>query len=149
MKSLTKQGELRPIEDLRRELDRIFDEMVPFSWWKEEGENGIKLWAPKTDMTENDDAYLINVDLPGISKKDVKVSYKDNRLTISGERNEKEKEEKDNYLRKERYFGSFVRSFTLPAAVKEDNIKANFKDGVLTVTVPKAEVSKPKTVEID
>lgn len=149
MKSLIKRGEFTPIEELRRELDHIFDEMVPFTWWKEEGENGIKLWAPRTDMTENEDQYLIHVDLPGIPKEDVKVSYKDNRLTISGERNEEEKEEEDNFLRKERYFGRFVRTFTLPAAVKEDNIKANFKDGVLTVTVPKAEVSKPKTVEID
>ena len=150
MKSLIKRGEFTPIEELRRDLDRIFDEMVPFTWWKEEGEeNGLKLWAPKTDMTENEDQYLIHVDLPGIPKKDVKVSYKDNRLTISGERKKEEKEEKDNFLRKERYFGSFVRTFTLPVDVKEDNIKANFKDGVLTVTVPKAEVSKPKTVEID
>ena len=140
---------MTPIEDLRRDLDRIFDEMVPFTWLKEEEENGMKLWAPKTDMRETEDQYLIHVDLPGIPKKDVKVSYKDNRLTISGERKEEEKEETDNYLRKERYFGSFVRTFTLPAAVNEEDIKANFKEGVLTVTVPKAEVSKPKTVEID
>ncbi|SHE90079.1 heat shock protein Hsp20 [Fodinibius roseus] len=149
MKAIQKKSELSPIESIRREMDRFFDDIVPFS--RREGGDGMRmeLWAPDTDVSETDEEYIVSVDLPGISKEDVEVSYKDNRLTISGERQHEEKEEKEDFLRKERYHGSFTRSFTLPSAGKDDKIKARFKDGVLKVTVPKAEVQKPKTVPID
>lgn len=148
MRSLTKRSETSPIEALRREMDHLFDEMVPFSWFSEKG-NGFDLWAPNTDMMETDDAYVIEIDLPGIPKEDVKISFKDNRLTISGERKKEEKEEEENFMRRERYFGSFLRSFTLPNTVKEDAVKAKYRDGVLTVTVKKTEESKPKTVKVE
>ena len=149
MRSLIKRSETSPIEELRREMDHLFDEMVPFSWFRERAGNGFDLWSPNTDMVETDDVYTITVDLPGISKNEVNITFKDNRLTISGERKKEEKEEKENYMRRERYFGSFVRSFTLPNAVKEDDIKAKYKDGVLTVTIKKTEESKPKTVKVE
>lgn len=149
MKKLSSQSQLKPIDNLRRELDRIFDDMVPFTWSRRFSENEVNLWAPKTDMTETEQEYIINLDLPGVKKDDVEVSYKDNQLTISGERKKEVEEKKETYIRSERYFGQFVRNFTLPAAVKDNNIKANFKDGVLVVKVPKAEVSKPKKVKID
>ncbi|MDX1639398.1 MAG: Hsp20/alpha crystallin family protein [Balneolaceae bacterium] len=149
MRSLAKRSEGSPIEALRREMDQLFDEMVPFSWMREQGGNGYDLWAPNTDMVENDNEYVIKMDLPGIPKEDVNITFKDNRLTISGERQQEEKEEKENYMRRERYVGNFLRSFTLPNAVKEDDIKAKFKDGVLRITVRKTEESKPKTVKID
>lgn len=109
----------------------------------------MELWAPDTDMSETDDAYLLTVDLPGLTKKDIQVSYQDHRLTISGERKKESKEEEKDYIRQERYLGKFTRSFTLPTEVKEDKIKASFKDGVLLVTIPKVEAKKPKTVSID
>ncbi|MDX1671622.1 MAG: Hsp20/alpha crystallin family protein [Balneolaceae bacterium] len=149
MKSLEKRREFTPIEDLRREMDRLFDEMVPFSWWKERGENSSHMWTPRTDMSETETKYLIHVDLPGLTKDDITINIKDNRLTISGKR-KKEMEEKDeNFLRRERFKGSFLRTFTFPDKVKDEKVKATFNDGVLTVNVPKAEVSKPKTVKID
>lgn len=149
MRSLIRRSETSPIEELRREMDHLFDEMVPFSWSRQRGGNGFDLWAPNTDMVETDNEYVIRVDLPGIPKDEVNINFKDNRLTISGERKQEEKEEKDNYMRQERYYGNFLRAFTLPNAVKEDDIKAKYKDGVLTVTVKKAEESKPKTVKIE
>ena len=128
-------------------MDRFFDDLTPFSWKVENG--GVELWAPDTDMSETENEYIVAVDLPGVTKKNIDVNYKNNMLTISGEREKEEKEEKKDFIRRERFYGKFVRSFTLPAAVREDDIKANFKDGVLTVRIPKTEVSKPKTVPID
>lgn len=149
MKAIQKRSDFSPIDSIRREMDRFFDDIVPFSRKTNNGGMRMELWAPDTDVSENDDEYTISVDLPGISKKDVEVSYKDNRLTISGKRKHEEEEEKKDYLRRERYQGSFTRSFTLPSEVKDDDIKAQFKDGVLNVRVPKSEVRKPKTVPID
>lgn len=149
MKSIQKFPTLSPLESMRREMDRFFDDITPFSWREGNGGMEMELWAPDTDMSETENEYIITVDLPGISKKDIEVNYKDNRLSISGERKKEEKEEKKDYIRRERYTGKFVRSFTLPAAVKDDKIKAGFKDGVLTVRVPKTEASKPKSIMID
>lgn len=146
MKSLIKKREMTPLEELRNEMDRIFDDMVPFSWREE---NGKDYWTPSTDMIETEDAYMITVDLPGANKNDIKISVQDHRLTVSGERREEKKEEKENYLRRERYRGSFLRTFTLPESVREDKIKAGFENGVLEIRVPKSEKTKPKTVQID
>lgn len=150
MKSLTKYSDISPLEAMRRDMDRIFDDISPFSRGRRgNGGFGMELWAPDTDMSETEDAFMFTVDLPGLTKKDIQVSYKDNRLTISGERKKETKEEDKDYLRQERYVGKFTRSFTLPGDVKEDKIKASFKDGVLSITVPKVEAKKPKTVTID
>lgn len=148
MKALTRFSQFPAMESIRRDMDRFFDDLIPISMREGNGER-LGLWTPSTDMSETDNEYLITVDLPGITKKDVEVNIQDNRLTISGDRTMEEKEDKKNYHRRERFQGRFMRSFTLPAAVKEDKIKARFKDGVLTVTVPKAEVKKAKTVMIE
>ncbi|WP_445664657.1 Hsp20/alpha crystallin family protein [Fodinibius sp. AD559] len=150
MKAPTKYSELSPLEAIRRDLDRIFDEISPLSKMRSSnGGNGMELWAPDTDVSETDSAYMVSVDLPGLSKEDVEVSYSDNRLTISGKRKYEEKEEEEDFLRKERYHGTFTRSFTLPSEVKADDIKANFKDGVLSVRIPKSEVKKSKQISIE
>lgn len=150
MKAPTKYSELSPLEAIRRDLDRIFDEISPLSKMRgSSGGNGMELWAPDTDVSETDSAYMVSVDLPGLSKDDVEVSYSDNRLTISGKRKYEEKEEEEDFLRKERYHGTFTRSFTLPSEVKADDIKANFKDGVLSVRIPKSEVKKSKQISIE
>jgi len=149
MQTPQKKSNLSPIEALRREMDRFFDDMVPFSRGLDNGGTRMELWAPNTDVSETEDEYTISVDLPGTSKKDVEVSYKDNRLTISGKRQHEEEEDEKDFLRQERYYGSFTRSFTLPTEVKEEDIKAKFKDGVLKVRIPKSEVRKSKTVPID
>ena len=150
MKAVQKISGLSPLESIKREMDRFFDDITPFSWRSnDENYAGTELWAPDTDMSETETEYIVTVDLPGIPKKDIQVNYQDHRLTISGERKKEEKEEKKDFVRRERYFGRFVRCFTLPAEVKDDKIKAEFKAGVLTVQVPKAEIKKPKTVLID
>lgn len=152
MEKLTKyeRPALLPISNLRKEMDRIFNELIPFSWrLDDEWESDIRTWSPKLDMEEIDEQYNIEVELPGMSKKDIKINLQDNVLTIEGEREKKVKKESNGYLRSERSFGQFKRSLVLPVAVVEDKIKATFKDGILTVSVPKAEKSKRKAVPIE
>lgn len=149
MKTLTRYSDMPVLESIKRDMDRFFDDIVPFSWRVENGGRELDVWAPSTDMSETNNEYIISVDLPGITKKDVEVNIQNHRLTITGERKKEAEEEGKDFHRRERFYGRFMRSFTLPAAVKEESIKAKFKDGVLTVTVPKAEVKKAKTVAID
>ena len=149
MKALTRYSDRPVLESIKRDMDRFFDDIVPFSWRLENGGRSSSMWMPNTDMSETENDYIITVDLPGITKKDVEVNFQNNRLTISGERKKEKEEEGKDFIRRERYEGTFMRSFSLPTAVKEEDINAKFKDGVLTVTVPKAEVSKSKKIAIE
>jgi len=150
MKITKRKSEPTAIESMRREMDRFFDELTPFSWMREtNGGSRMDVWAPNTDMSEDENEYVIKMDIPGMTKDDIEVNFEDNRITIRGERSEEEKEEKKDYIRKERYKGSFYRSFTIPKTVDEDQIKAKFEEGVLKVNLPKAEVSKPKEVKVE
>jgi HSP20 family protein len=104
--------------------------------------------APACDISETDTHYVVKVDLPGIPKDDVKIEVSENQLVISGERKEeKETKEKNRYL-SERYYGSFQRSFALPAGTDSDKIEAAYDNGELKVSVPKATVSHQKTIKI-
>jgi len=149
MKQLTRYPSTTPVNNLRREMDRIFNELIPFSWRLDESETNLGSWTPTTDMMETDNEYVIEVDLPGLTKKDIQINAHDNVLTIQGERKKESKEEKPGYLRNERYFGTFKRSIMLPASIMDEKIKATFKDGVLKINVPKAEKSKRKSVPIE
>lgn len=149
--SLVRWNPARELLNMEREFNKLFNLFGKrFGSWesdaKDEYENAV--WMPLTDIKEDKDNYVVMLDLPGVSKEDVKVSYADGQLSISGERKQ-EKETKDSkYHRVERAYGKYYRSFTLPKLVKEDKIEAEFKDGQLTVTVPKAEEAKPKELEI-
>ncbi len=105
-------------------------------------------WAPLVDITEDAKEYLIKAELPEIKKEEVKLTVQDNVLSISGER-KYEKEEKDKkYHRVERAYGSFLRSFTLPEDADGAKVSAEYKDGILTVHLPKSEKVKPKSIEV-
>ncbi len=149
MKIMKRPSEPTSIRNLRREMEHFFDDMIPFSWTRENGGNLMDTWTPTSDISEDEKEYLVVMDLPGIDKKDIKVNFQDGRLTVTGESQKEEKQEKKDYIRRERFKGSFYRSFTLPESIKEDDIKADFKEGVLKVHIPKAEVSKPKEVNIN
>ncbi len=150
MKQLSKyQPTAAPVNNLRREMDRIFNELIPFSWRLDDSEVTMSTWTPTTDMIETDAEYVVEVELPGLSKKDIQINCQDNVLSIEGERKQEEKEERPGYLRSERSYGTFKRSIMLPTSIVEDKVKATFKDGVLRVTVPKAEKSKRKSVPIE
>lgn len=150
MNRIAKYSAPSPIESFKHQMDRFFDDLSPFALRSNnDGFMGLDLIKPDTDMMETEKEFVVAVDLPGFQKKDININYEDNRLIIKGTRKEETKDEQKDYLHRERYFGEFVRSLTLPTKIKEDKIKASFKDGVLTVTAPKVEVSKPKMVAID
>jgi HSP20 family protein len=105
-------------------------------------------WAPLADITEDDKEYTIKTELPDVRKEDVKVTVENGVLTIAGERKFEKEEKNKRYHRIERAYGTFVRSFTLPDDADSNNVKAEFKDGVLAVRVPKSESAKPKQIEV-
>ena len=128
---------------LHSDLDRLFN----LASYREGLESGS--WTPAIDFYEEGDHYVVKADLPGISKKDVNVSLEDNVLSVRGQRNEEREEKEATWYRTERVSGSFQRIFHLPGEVNAKKIKARFVDGVLEITIPKAEEAKPKQIDID
>ena len=106
-------------------------------------------WAPRVDISETDNHFLIKAEVPGIKREDVKVDIVDNVLTIHGERKEEKEEKGRRFHRVECHYGSFSRSFTLPQNTLQDHIDATFKDGVLSLHVPKKQPEKSKQVEVN
>ena len=132
---------------MQREINKMFDSFFRGS----AGEDGFmtaSAWTPAADIAEHDDAYVVKAELPGITKEDVKITVQDNVLTIRGEKKQESESKGSSYHRVERTYGSFQRSFTLPTSVKSDKIDAAFKDGILSITMPKAEEAKPKQIEV-
>lgn len=108
-------------------------------------------WVPPVDIRETDEAYEVVADLPGMTKDDVELRVEDNLLTIRGERRWREEEggQEAGWSRRERAYGTFTRSFTLPREVDSEDVKARFRDGVLNVSIPKSEKAKPRTIDIE
>ncbi|MFZ0711841.1 MAG: Hsp20/alpha crystallin family protein [Terrimicrobiaceae bacterium] len=106
-------------------------------------------WAPPLDIFEDTERVTIQVELPGMKKEDFELSLQDGVLTISGERKFEEEKREGESFRRERLFGAFSRSVTLPSAVKAEEVKATYEDGVLTVTLPKAEEAMPKKIQVN
>jgi HSP20 family protein len=107
-----------------------------------------ELWAPLTDITEDDKEYLVKVELPEMKKEDVKVTVENGTLRISGERKAEKEEKTKKFHRIERSYGSFLRSFTLPEGADGTKVNAEYKDGVLTVHLPKTAEAKPKAIDV-
>ena len=105
-------------------------------------------WTPAVDISEDDNNFYLNVDLPGMTKDQVKVRFEDGMLSITGEKKSEKEEKKVKYHRVERSFGRFERSFRVPSRISANKIDAKFDKGVLTVTMPKAEEAKPKEIEV-
>ena len=141
----------RPTRDLlsiRDEVNRLFDNF--FTGLPErrrgllEGE-----WAPSVDIAETDNEVVVTAELPGVEQDNVDITITDDVLTLKGEKKEEKEVKEKNYHRIERSYGSFQRSISLPAGVQADKAKATYKDGVLHITVPKAEEAKPKQIKIN
>jgi len=133
--------------NMQREINKMFDSFFRGGTQSDEPSN-FSYWTPAVDITEQDDQYSVKVELPGVNKDDVKITLESNILTIRGEKKQEKEEKEKNYHRVERTYGSFQRSFTLPTVVKSDKIDAIFKDGILTISLPKAEEAKPKQIEV-
>lgn len=128
-----------------RGFERFFNQ-EPLSRWNEgTAENR---WIPPVDVRERDDALEFTVELPGLAKDNIDITVEDRVLTLAGERKFESGEEKNGFHRIERSYGAFSRSFTLPHEVDQDQVTAAFKDGLLTVRIPKTEQAKPRKIEI-
>ena len=139
-----------PFRDLlttQREFDRLMREA--FSPVFSETEVSTRSWAPPVDIYETENDIVLKAELPGIDPKDVEVRVEDNTLYLKGERKYEKEVKEQNYHRVERSYGSFARSFSLPNSINADKVKAEYKDGLLTLTMPKREEAKPKTIKID
>ena len=134
------------VPTLQNRVNRLFDDMFPEI--REGVDTGLMEWRPMVDTYEKDDAIIVNAELPGVKKDDISIDVKNNILTISGERKDEEDVNEDNFFRKERFYGKFQRSFTLPENVDPDQVDAAYKDGVLEVKIPKTEESSAKKIEI-
>jgi HSP20 family protein len=143
---LTPWKPFREVSTFRKEMDnlfkRFFGESPPFGPLAEG-------WAPSIDVSESEDKLLVKVELPGLEAKDVDVNLSGDLLTIKGEKKTEREEKKEKYHYSERYYGSFERSFRLPVPVQTDKIEADFEKGVLTISLPKVEEAKTKSIKID
>jgi HSP20 family protein len=132
------------LASLRDEVDRLFD----FSWPSRD--SGLfSGWSPALDVFDDKDNVVVKVELPGLKKEEINLSLHDGVLTISGERKHESQRKEGESFRSERYFGKFQRSVTLPTAVESNKVNASYKDGILTVELPKAEEAKPKQIAVN
>ena len=138
----------RELGEFENRLARFFGRPLSATNGGEKEALSVTEWAPAVDITEDDKEYLVKAELPGLKKEEVKITVENGELTISGERKSEKEEKNKKYHRIERSYGSFVRSFTLPDVVSSDKVNAEFKDGLLTVHLPKDEKARPKTVEV-
>ncbi len=144
--TITRWNPVNEMNNLQREINRMFNGITPRNR-DEDYESAV--WSPMVDIVEDADGYTLSFDLPGVSKDDVKMHFADNTLKISGERKAVEEMKDSTCHRIEKVYGKFYRSFSFPAAVNAEKINATYRDGVLTVTVPKAEEVKPKQIAIN
>lgn len=136
-----------PFRQLQQRFNRFFGETFdPFAGTEENW--SLATWAPVCDIYETENALVLKAELPEVKTEDVKVTLENNVLTMRGERKFSAETKKENYHRVERSYGEFMRSFTLPNTVDANQITAEFKDGVLNITMPKRAETKPKQVEV-
>jgi len=125
-------------------MDRLL-ELSPFGDFSQS--QFFNEWAPSIDLYEERDNFIVKAEVPGMKREEIDISLHEGALTITGERKVEEKRKGTNF-RTERFFGRFQRTVTLPKAVDGDKVKANYKDGVLTITLPKSEQAKPKQIDV-
>lgn len=145
--TLVRWDPFRELEEVSDRLNRMFSRPAIAT---KNGKESLTVadWTPTVDISETDGEYLIKAELPEVKKEDVKVTLEDGVLTLTGERRQEKEEKNTKYHRVERSYGSFVRSFSLPELVDETKVKAEYKDGVLSLHLPKSEKAKPRAIEV-
>ena len=133
---------------LQERMNRLFEDLIPATR-KSEEELKTGTFYPSVDIYEGEKDITLKAELPGIDKKDVHVEINDGVITLRGKRKLEKEEKKENYHRLERSYGTFNRSFTLPTTVDSGKVKANYKDGILEVTLPRKEEAKPKSIPVE
>ena|SRR5690348_15443475 len=145
MTTITRWGRVPTFNTLQEQMNKLFE-----SSFQNQGDNSaITGWAPSVDIYETENELVLKADLPGINEKDIDIRVENNMLTLRGERQFEKTVKEDNYLRVERNYGSFSRTFGLPNTVNTEGVSAEYKNGVLTVQLPKRAESKPKQIKVN
>ncbi len=144
MRTLTRWEPFRGATSLQDQINRVFNDVLE----RTGEESSLTAWAPAVDIYETEHELVLKADLPDIDPKDLDIRVENNILTIRGERKFEKNVNEENYLRVERSYGSFTRSFTLANTVNSEAIKAAYENGVLTLTIPKREEAKPKQIKV-
>src|SRR2546429_10022929 len=145
MKTITRWEPFRGASALQDQVNRLFNDVLE----RTGEESSLSAWAPAVDIYETEHELVVKADLPEVDPKDLDIRVENNILTIRGERKFEKKVNEENYLRVERSYGSFARSFSLANTVNPDAIKADFQNGVLTLSIPKREEAKPKQIKVN
>ncbi len=141
-----RKGEDWSLSQMRREMDRLFDRFSEA--WPFRSTSDMQRWMPSVDLSETDKEIIVRAELPGMDPKEIDISLSGKALTIKGERKHEHEEKKENFHLVERSSGSFSRTLQLPVEVKADKIKAAYKDGVLSISMPKSEPEAVKKIEV-
>ena len=144
MRTLTRWEPFRGTTSLQEQVNRLFSDVLE----RTGEESSLTAWAPSVDIYENEHELVVKADLPEVDPKELDIRVENNILTIRGERKFEKKVDEANYLRVERAYGSFARSFTLANTVNSEAIKADYQNGVLTLSIPKKEEAKPKQIKV-
>jgi HSP20 family protein len=143
--TISRWDSFRGLTSLQDQVNRLFEDTVHQG---RTNQADLATWAPAADIYETENELVAKFDLPGVLEKDIDIRVESNTLAIRGERKFEREVNEDNYLRVERAYGTFTRSFSLPNTLKVDNIRAGLQDGVLTIRMPKREEAKPKQIKI-
>ena len=147
MSTMIRWEPFREIASIRDRMNRVFGDVGSAPWAPDEGLT-TGLWTPPVDVYETKDSIVLTADLPGIGENEVDISVEGNMLTIKGERKRDAEIKQKDYFRTERSYGGFIRSFTLPPTVDGEKVDAVFSKGVLKITLPKRDESKPRQIKV-
>ncbi len=145
MRTMNRWEPFRGATTLQEQINRVFGDLVG----RTGEESNLTPWAPAVDIFETENELVVKADLPDVNPQDLDIRVENNVLTIRGERKFDKKVNEDNYLRIERAYGSFSRSFSLANSVNAEAIKADYQNGVLTLSIPKREEAKPKQIKVN
>ena len=143
--ALVRWSPARELDTIQREMNRLFDASLP-SW---QGRDGLGEFMPAAELDETEDAYTLKLEVPGISAEDLDIQASAEHISISGERKSKSRTEENGVTRSEFRYGSFQRTIPLPGRINHQNVAADYKDGILHLTLPKAEDEKNKVVKVN
>jgi HSP20 family protein len=143
IRSYTVANPFKELFEMQRNLNNLFEGKTANE------ETALNTWTPTVDIYEDQDAFLLKLELPEVSKEDIKVNLNENVLSISGERRFENEDKRDGYHRVERSYGQFYRSFTLPPNINAEAINAEYKDGMLRLSLPKKDEAKPKAISVN
>lgn len=145
--TLTKWDPFKDLLSLQDRMNRLFDESVRNVKPGDEALSSA-IWSPAVDIYETDDEVVVKAELPEVNQKDIDIQIENNTLILRGERKFNKETKKENFHRIERAYGTFSRSFTLPGTIDQEKISADYKDGILKISMPKREETRPKQIKV-